>query len=56
MMVDKNAMMPKTAKLIYNPSSVSGLQLEMFFPTWVLILNSMIENCKKYLKRFKSSQ
>ena len=46
----KMAKMPKVAKLIYNPSSAAlGLLLKMCSHPGVSILNSMIENCKKYL-------
>ena len=48
----KMAMMPKGAKLIYNPSSAApGFITKNVFslPGVPSILNSMIENCKKYL-------
>ena len=46
------AKMPTTAKLIYNPSSAApGFITKNVFslPGVPSILNSMIENCKKYL-------
>ena len=46
------AKMPKVAKLIYNPSSAApGFITKNVFslPGVPSILNSMIENCKKYL-------
>ena len=46
------AKMPKKAKLIYNPSSAApGFITKNVFslPGVPSILNSMIENCKKYL-------
>ena len=48
----KMAKMPKVAKLIYNPSSAApGFITKNVFslPGVPSILNSMIENCKKYL-------
>ena len=48
----KMAKMPKVAKLIYNPSSAApGFVTKNVFslPGVPSILNSMIENCKKYL-------
>ena len=53
MMVEKMAKMPTISKLIYNPSSaapgfVTKNVLSLRVPS---ILNSMIENCKKYLVR-----
>ena len=48
----KMAKMPKIAKLIYNPSSAApGFITKNVFslPGVPSILNSMIENCKKYL-------
>ena len=48
----KMAKMPKKAKLIYNPSSAApGFITKNVFslPGVPSILNSMIENCKKYL-------
>ncbi len=48
----KMAKMPKGAKLIYNPSSAApGFIVKNVFslPGVPSILNSMIENCKKYL-------
>ena len=50
----KMAKMPKNAKLIYNPSSAApGFITKNIFslPGVPSILNSMIENCKKYLKK-----
>ena len=52
MMVEKNVKMPITSKLIYNPSSAApGFITKNVFslPGVPSILNSMIENCKKYL-------
>ena len=52
MMVEKMAKMPITSKLIYNPSSAApGFITKNVFslPGVPSILNSMIENCKKYL-------
>ena len=49
---EKMAKMPKIAKLIYNPSSAApGFITKNVFslPGVPSILNSMIENCKKYL-------
>ena len=46
------AKMPKTAKLIYNPSSAAPgfiTKNVLSLPGVPSILNSMIENCKKYL-------
>ena len=48
----KMAKMPKGAKLIFNPSSAApGFMTKnvLSFPGVPSILNSMIENCKKYL-------
>ena len=48
----KMAKMPRTAKLIYNPSSAApGFITKniLSLPGVPSILNSMIENCKKYL-------
>ena len=48
----KMAKMPKNAKLIYNPSSAApGFMTKnvLSFPGVPSILNSMIENCKRYL-------
>ena len=48
----KMAKMPLTAKLIYNPSSAApGFMTKnvLSLPGVPSILNSMIENCKKYL-------
>ena len=48
----KMAMMPRGAKLIYNPSSAApGFMTKNVFslPGVPSILNSMIENCKRYL-------
>ena len=48
----KMAKMPKGAKLIYNPASAApGFLIKNVFslPGVPSILNSMIENCKKYL-------
>ena len=48
----KMAMMPYGSKLIYNPSSAApGFKIKNIFclPGVPSILNSMIENCKKYL-------
>ena len=50
----KMAKMPKKAKLIYNPSSAApGFITKNVFslPGVPSILNSMIENCKKYLAK-----
>ena len=50
----KMAKMPTTAKLIYNPSSAApGFMTKnvLSFPGVPSILNSMIENCKRYLVR-----
>ena len=50
----KMAKMPVTAKLIYNPSSAApGFITKNVFslPGVPSILNSMIENCKKYLAK-----
>ena len=50
----KMAKMPKSSKLILNPSSAApGFMIKNVFclPGVPSILNSMIENCKKYLKR-----
>ena len=49
----KMAKMPRGAKLIYNPSSAApGFMTKnvVSLPGVPSILNSMIENCKKYLK------
>ena len=49
----KMAKLPKHSKLIYNPSSAApGFVVKNVFslPGVPSILNSMIENCKKYLK------
>ena len=46
------AKMPKGSKLIYNPSSAApGFIIKNVFllPECPSILNSMIENCKKFL-------
>ena len=54
MMEEKNAKMPANAKLIYNPSSAApGFITKNVFslPGVPSILNSMIDNCKKYLVR-----
>ena len=51
-MVEKMAKMPLNAKLIYNPSSAApGFITKNVFslPGVPSILNSMIENCKRYL-------
>ena len=48
----KMSMMPVTAKLIYNPSSAAPgfiTKNVLSLPGVPSILNSMIENCKKYL-------
>ena len=48
----KMAKMPKGAKLIYNPSSAApGFKIKnvLSLPGVPSILNSMIENCKRYL-------
>ena len=48
----KMAKMPRGAKLIYNPSSAAPgfiIRNVISLPGVPLILNSMIENCKKYL-------
>ncbi len=48
----KMAMMPKGAKLIHNPSSAAPgfiIKNVLSLPGVPSILNSMIENCKKYL-------
>ena len=48
----KMAKMPKGTKLIYNPSSAAPgfiIKNVLSFPGVPSILNSMIENCKKYL-------
>ena len=50
----KMAKMPQDAKLIYNPSSAApGFITKNVFslPGVPSILNSMIDNCKKYLKK-----
>ena len=49
----KMAKMPSSAKLIYNPSSAAPgfiVKNVLSLPGVPSILNSMIENCKKYLK------
>ena len=54
MTVEKMAKMPKSSKLILNPSSAApGFMIRNVFclPGVPSILNSMIENCKRYLKR-----
>ena len=46
------AMMPEISKLIYNPSSAAPgfiTKNVLSFPGVPSILNSMIENCKRYL-------
>ena len=46
------AKMPKGAKLIYNPSSAAPgfiIKNVLSLPGVPSILNSMIENCKRYL-------
>ena len=48
----KMAMMPKTSKLIYNPSSAAPgfiIKNVLSLPGVPSILRSMIENCKRYL-------
>jgi len=48
----KMAKMPRTSKLIYNPSSAAPgfiTKNVLSLPGVPLILNSMIENCKRYL-------
>ena len=48
----KMAKMPKGSKLIYNPSSAApGFMIKnvLSLPGVPSILNSMIENCKRYL-------
>ena len=50
----KMAMMPQDSKLIYNPSSAApGFKIKnvLCFPGVPQILNSMIENCKKFLSK-----
>ena len=50
----KMAKMPKGSKLIYNPSSAAPgfiTKNVLCLPGVPLILNSMIENCKKYLAK-----
>ena len=50
----KMAKMPRSSKLILNPSSAApGFMIKNVFclPGVPSILNSMIENCKRYLKR-----
>jgi molybdenum cofactor synthesis domain-containing protein len=50
----KMAKMPKGSKLIYNPSSAAPgfiTKNVLSLPGVPSILNSMIENCKKYLKK-----
>jgi molybdenum cofactor synthesis domain-containing protein len=50
----KMAKMPKGSKLIYNPSSAAPgfiIKNVLSFPGVPLILNSMIENCKRYLTK-----
>ena len=46
------ARMPRSSKLIYNPSSAAPgfiIKNVLSLPGVPLILNSMIENCKRYL-------
>ena len=48
----KMARMPRSSKLIYNPSSAAPgfiIKNVLSLPGVPLILNSMIENCKRYL-------
>ena len=50
----KMAKMPRRSKLIYNPSSAAPgffIKNVLVMPGVPSILNSMIENCKKYLKQ-----
>ena len=50
----KMAKMPRGAKLIYNPSSAAPgfiIKNVLSLPGVPSILNSMIENCKRYLIR-----
>ena len=50
----KMAKMPRGAKLIYNPSSAAPgfiIRNVLSLPGVPSILNSMIENCKRYLIR-----
>ena len=50
----KMAQMPRGSKLIYNPSSAAPgfiIKNVLVMPGVPSILNSMIENCKKYLKK-----
>ena len=52
MMEEKNGKMPRGAKLIYNPSSAAPgfiTKNVLSLPGVPSILNSMIENCKRYL-------
>ena len=54
MMVEKMAKMPRGSKLIYNPSSAAPgffIKNVISLPGVPSILNSMIENCKRYLVR-----
>ena len=54
----KMAKMPKTSKLIYNPSSAApGFKIKNVFclPGVPSILQSMINNCQKYLIKVKST-
>ena len=55
----KMAKMPRTSKLIYNPSSAApGFMIKNVFclPGVPTILRSMIENCKKYLIKGKTKK
>ena len=55
----KMAKMPRTSKLIYNPSSSApGFMIKNVFclPGVPTILRSMIENCKKYLIKGKTKK
>ena len=48
------AKMPKGSKLIYNPSSAAPgfiIKNVLSLPGVPSILNSMIENCKRYLTK-----
>ena len=50
----KMAMMPRGSKLIYNPSSAAPgfiIKNVLCLPGVPSILNSMIENCKRFLKK-----
>ena len=52
------AKMPLKSKLIYNPSSAAPgfiTKNVLSLPGVPSILNSMIENCKKYLKKGSKS-